>query len=156
MSGFSQKCLILLLITPFSVMAEQADVRAAKDWVDSHAPDCTLTDGYVCGEFIEDDFVTRHDSRLSVPGNYLLAWETAWRDFRQLPDLDEKRKALKHYRIGFTENADEYIVLFDALLLPAIDDNGQPNGILTVTYGRSTKYWIDRKTLRINKRLYLK
>ncbi len=153
---FSRKWLILILITPLSVMAEQADVKAARAWVDAHAPDCTLTDGYVCAELEEDDFVSRHDNRLSVPGNYLLAWEIAWRDFQQLPDLDERRKSLKHYRIGFTENADEYIILFDALLLPAINDLGQPDGILTVTYGRSTKYWIGKKNLQINKRLYLK
>lgn len=150
---------LLLLIwafLPLTAMAEQDDVKTAKAWVDAHAPDCTLTDGYACADVTEDDFVSRRSGRLSVPGNYLQAWQIALDDFNQLPDLELQYKSLKHYRIGFTESAEDYIVLFDALLLPRIDEHGNPESILTVTYGRSTKYWIDKKTLQIKKRLFLK
>ena len=148
--------LVAFLLFPLSVMAEQDDVAKARAWVEAHAPDCTLTDGYVCSDTTEDDFVGRRGNRLSVPGNYLLAWATAKADFDQIDDLAPARKALKHYRIGFTENATDVIILFNALLLPRINAAGQPEGILTAAYGRSTKYWIDKKTLKIRKRLFLK
>ncbi len=153
----SLRCiLVAICLLPLTVMAEQNDMTTAKAWVEAHAPDCTLTDGYVCADINEDDFIGRRSSRLSVPGNYLSAWPVAKADFDQIEDLSPQQKSLRHYRIGFTENADDIIILFNALLLPRINANGQPDGILTVTYGRSTKYWIDKKSLRIRKRLFLK
>ena len=74
-------------------------------------------------------------------------------DFRHIADLTSEQKDLKHYRIGFSEDGDQYVVLFRGLLLPEIVD-GRPRGVLRAVFGRSTQYWIDKGTLKITRRAY--
>lgn len=138
------------------VMAEQPEVTESIRWIENHAPDCTLDDGYVCTDVTEDDFLSRRPGRITIPGPYLAAWSVCYADFQSIPDLSAEQKRLRHYRISFSESKDAYIVLFSALLLPRINADGEPDGILSVSYGRSTKYWVDKKTGKISKRLFQK
>ncbi len=147
-------CLVFI-VSCNHVMAEQEDVLRSRDFVRGLSATCTYTDGYVCAELREDDFLTPDSERRLVPGAYLAAWEVARRDFSSLDDLTREQKDLKHYRIGFTENDRHYVILFRALLLPRLVD-GKPQGVMQVTYGQTTKYWIDKTTLMISDRKFLK
>lgn len=113
---------------------------------------CTYTDGYACAE-PPAPLASRAQLERMVPAVYLRAWAVAYDDFRNLADLTPEQKDLKHYRIGFSEDGDQYVVLFRGLLLPEIVD-GRPRGVLRAVFGRSTEYWIDKGTLKISKRLY--
>jgi hypothetical protein len=86
---------------------------------------------------------------------YLSAWQVCYDDFLAIPDLDDEQKELKHYKIGFTHSDAEFVVLFQALLLPDLVD-GVAQGTIRATFGRSMRYRVDRRTLSINERLYLK
>ncbi len=145
----------LLIMSCNHVMAQQEDVLRSIEYVSSLSGGCTYTDGYVCAKLPEDDFLTADSERRLVPGAYFEAWEVARRDFASLDDLTSQQKELKHYRIGFTENDRHYIVLFRALLLPRLV-NGKPQGVMQVTYGQSTRYRIDKNTLAISDRKFLK
>ena len=103
----------------------------------------------------EDDFLNAAAHQRMIPAVYLPAWQVCYEDFRSIPDLTDGQKDLKHYRIGFTHNDGEFVLLFQALLLPEMVD-GAPRGTIRATYGRSTKYWVDRRTLKIKKRLFMK
>ncbi|NOZ09465.1 MAG: hypothetical protein GXP09_00235 [Gammaproteobacteria bacterium] len=136
-------------------MAEQESVRISKEFVSQLNEECTLTDGYVCLNPEEDDFLRPNNNRILVPGPYLQAWASAYRDFLETEELNDSQKQLKHYRVGFTEDADHYIIHLGGLMLPNIVD-GKPTGVMGVTYGLSMKYWIDKKSLKIEKRLFYK
>ncbi len=145
----------LLIVSCSHVMAEQDEVQRSIVYVQELPTGCTYTDGYVCAEPVEDNFLTADSERRLVPGIYLTAWEAAYRDFRSLDDLTAGQRNLMHYRIGITESDRHYIVLFRALLLPRLVD-GKANGVMRVTYGRSTKYWIDKQSLTVADRKFLK
>lgn len=133
----------------------QDSVKQSIDYVAGLEEDCILDHGYRCAETSEDDFLSAAAHQRMIPAVYLAAWQASYEDFQSQPDLSAEQKDLKHYKIGFTHNESEYIVLFQALLLPEIVD-GTPQGIIRATFGRSTKYWIDRDTLAVNKRLFMK
>lgn len=116
--------------------------------------DCVLTDGYVCESVIEDDFLSESSQARLVPAVYLPAWGAAYKAFNSLEDLSVDEKNLKHYRIGFTESGNDYIILFAALLLPARIVNTAPEGVSTISFGRSMKFWINKKSLNVTKHLY--
>nr|VFK64471.1 MAG: hypothetical protein BECKUNK1418G_GA0071005_10471 [Candidatus Kentron sp. UNK]VFK71102.1 MAG: hypothetical protein BECKUNK1418H_GA0071006_10511 [Candidatus Kentron sp. UNK] len=121
----------------------------------SHRENCALTDGYTCSEVEEDDFVRKTNKRVLVPGNYLTAWQICYGDFQTIEDISEEQKRLQHYRIGFTEDNENYIVLFSGLMLPKMV-NGKPEGLILGTVGRTTKYWVDKESFTISKRLFYK
>ena len=133
----------------------QDSVKQSIDYVVANDKDCILDHGYVCMESDEDDFLSAAAHEKMIPAAYLPAWGVCYEDFLSIPDLSDEQKAMKHYKIGFTHNDAEIVVLFQALLLPEIVD-GKPQGTIRSTLGRSTKYWVDRKTLKINKRLFMK
>ncbi len=133
----------------------QESVKQSIDYVAGQNEDCILEHGYRCVEAVEDDFLSAEAHQRMIPASYLTAWQVCYEDFKALPDLTDEQKELKHYRIGFTHNEYEYIVLFQALLLPEIVD-GKPQGTIRSTFGRSMKYRVDRESLAINKRLFLK
>ncbi len=116
---------------------------------------CGFDHGYVCLDRVEDDFLSLESHDRMVPGNYMKAWQIAAADFAGIPDLEDEQRNYKHYKFGFTENQEHYIVLFQALLLPAMED-GQAIGPSRGTYGRTTRYWINKKTLTIDNRLFYK
>jgi len=69
--------------------------------------------------------------------------------------MTDEQKQLKHYKIGFTENETQYIILYQGLLLPLLE-NGEVVGTMRATFGLTTKYWINKHTLEIDKRLFLR
>ena len=153
------RILLLLCISggaATAVTIEEHSLPASIEFVDRLDLDCTLTDGYVCADVEEDSFLMPDSWQKMVPAPYLRAWQIAYDDFRRIPGLTDAQKDLTHYKVGFTENESQYIVLLLGLALPYIDDNGNPNGIVNAVYGRSTKYWIDKKTNEIAKRLFYK
>lgn len=116
---------------------------------------CGLDHGYRCVQRKEDDFIGLESDQRMVPGNYLKAWQVAVADFVTLEELETGQKDLKHYKFGFTETADQYIVHFQALLLPELKD-GEVEGTIRATYGLTVRYWISKNNLTVEKRLFYK
>ena len=123
------------------------------DYVLSHPQACVVTDGYRCQSIDETQILLKQ--RHSVPGRYLLAWPVAYVDFKSLDSLDNTQKDLNHYSVGFAENEQHFVVILNALLLPALNDEGVPNGqLLRSTLGRSMRYEIDKQNLGIVSRKF--
>ncbi len=135
-------------------MAAELSKVVDPQYKDAIEQECTLNHGYVCKEISEDNFLTPNPDRIMVPGNWLAAWQIAAADFQVNPDTDDEQKKLKHYKVGFTESDTSYVVLFNPLLLPSSEESSLK--VSTQTVGIGTKYWIDKKTMSISKRLYLK
>lgn len=133
----------------------QESVQKSIDYVRSMQIECTLDHGYQCKQVREDDFLGLEADQRMTPGPYLKAWQVSYEDFQALPELTDEQKELKHYKVGFTENETHFIVLFQGLLLPEIVD-GRPVGTIRSTFGLSTKYWVNKDTLEISERLFLK
>ena len=133
----------------------QDSVMKSVDYVSGLHTDCVLDHGYRCVEVREDDFLGKDADKQMIPGPYLAAWQASYEDFKTLPELNGDQKQLKHYKVGFSQSETHFIVLFQGLLLPDLVD-GKPVGIIRSTYGLSTKYWVDRKTMTVSKRLFLK
>lgn len=133
----------------------QDSVKQSMDYVSELDDSCTYDHGYRCLEVSEDDFISRNPDRAWTPGPYLAAWSVSYRDFLHIDEMTDQQKQLKHYKIGFTENDSQYIILYQGLLLPRLD-NGKVAGTMRVTFGLSTKYWINKQTLEIDKRLFLR
>lgn len=133
----------------------QDSVRQSMEYVESLDDHCVYDHGYACLDPGGDDFAERGTDAGLVPGPYLEAWSVSYRDFVKIPGMSDEQKRLKHYKIGFAENATQYIILYQGLLLPRLE-NGEVVGTMRATYGISTKYWIDKKTLAIDKRLFLR
>ena len=119
------------------------------------ADGCGFDHGYECLDRPQDDFVGRESDQRMIPGNYLKAWQIAVSDFQGLEELESGQKDLKHYKIGFTESAEHYIVHFQALLLPELDQ-GKVSGTIRATYGLTTRYWINKSNMTVEKRLFYK
>ncbi len=133
----------------------QESVKNSIEYVRSMQADCTLDHGYRCRDIEENNFLGIDADQSLVPGPYLAAWQVCYEDFRNLPDLTEEQKELKHYKIGFTESQTHFIVLFQGLLLPQLID-GKPEGTIRATFGLSTKYRVEKSTLTISERLFLR
>jgi hypothetical protein len=138
-----------------NVMASDTLYERARAYVAELAPECTWTDGYACVAPAQDDFLDRDAPSRMVPGAFLRAWEACYRDFLAIADLTEAQKDLRHYRVGFTEDDDHYIVLFSGLLLPHIGPGGKPDGVINAVFGRSVQYWVSKHDLTIRQRQYL-
>lgn len=133
----------------------QDSVKQSMQYVESLDGECVYDHGYVCREPSGDDLAAPGRDAAMAPGPYLEAWSVAYRDFAGIAEMTAEQKRLKHYKIGFAETGEQYIVLFQGLLLPRLE-NGEVVGTLRATYGISTKYWIDKQTLEIDKRLFLR
>lgn len=133
----------------------QDSVKQSIEYVESLDDDCVYDHGYRCVEASGDDFAAPGSDRALVPGPYLEAWSVSRRDFLGITEMTCEQKRLKHYKIGFGENDTQYIILYQGLLLPMLED-GEVVGTMRATYGISTKYWIDKETLQIDKRLFLR
>lgn len=133
----------------------QDSVKQSREYVESLDGDCVYDHGYVCREPSGDDLAAPGRDAAMVPGPYLEAWSVAYRDFAAITGMTDEQKRLRHYKIGFAATGEQYIVLFQGLLLPRLE-NGEVVGTLRATYGISTKYWIDKQTLAIDKRLFLR
>ena len=138
-----------------NAMASDSAYERARAYVADLVPDCTWTDGYVCVAPAPDRFLDREATARMVPGSILRAWDTCYLDFLAIEDLTEAQKDLRHYRIGFTEDDEHYIVRFSGLLLPYIDAEGKPDGVVNAVFGRSVQYRVSKQDLVIRQRLYL-
>lgn len=145
-----------ILMMGCETMAEEPDelTKRSTDYVIEHSDSCTLDNGYVCQPNEEMEIIA--DSSRMPPGIYLKAWPVAYDNFRALDELSDEQKDLKHYKIGFAENEQNYLVVFSALLLPQINEAGQPEGILRTTLGKSMRYEIDKQSLKVVSRKYYK
>lgn len=145
------KCILLLFLLAVGriVSGAEGDVEQARDYVESLDDSCVRTDGYFCEPREEIDFLTPEGLDSLNPGTYFAAFQIAYADLEKDAEFSAGQKSLRHYKIGLTENPDHYIVLFSALLLPAIE-SGEPAGVLSLTYGRSVQYWVDKATMTIS------
>lgn len=148
---------VVLCLLSLSATAVQDSVKQSMEYVSGLDDDCVYGDGYVCVEAgAEDDFISLdHPGRLLVPGPFLNAWSVSYRDFLDIGEMTDQQKRLKHYKIGFTQNDTQYIVVYQGLLLPMLED-GKVIGTMRATFGLTTKYWINKKSLEIEKRLFLR
>lgn len=144
-----------LCLTPLPAAAVQPSVERSMEYVRGLDDDCLYDHGYRCIELPEDDFTGFEPDRWRIPGPYLEAWSVSHRDFLAIPEMSDEQKRLRHYKIAFTENDEHYIVLYQGLLLPLLE-NGEVTGTMRATFGLTTKYWINKSTLRIDKRLFLR
>ena len=122
------------------------DTAAGMAYVSTLDDTCAYADGYQCVQPVVDDFMFSPDKM--VPAAYLAAWPVVYADFLQQADLNAEQKKLKHYQIGFTETATDYVVIFRALLLPAVSD-GKASGVLRTTLGQSMRYVVSKETLAV-------
>jgi hypothetical protein len=144
---------LLFLVISMNTQGDDRYNSAVKFAADKDG--CGLDHGYQCVQREEDDFIGLESDRRMVPGNYLKAWQVAVADFVTLEELESGQKDLKHYKFGFTETMDQYIVHFQALLLPELKD-GEVEGTIRATYGLTARYWINKNTLTVEKRLFYK
>lgn len=127
-------------------------IRKALEYVRSLPLDCVLTDGYVCAEADDESGAPVGGE---VPGAWMRAWEVAYRDFLSIEDLTAEQKDLRHYRVSFAEDGENVVIELRGLLLPWIE-NGEPAGTLLAVFGRSTRYVVSRRELRIVSRHFLR
>ncbi len=151
---------LIVLTSCFLMTAMATKPVSSREMLDEYAktviPTCTLGDGYRCLDIKEDDFISRESLQRLTPGQYLLAFKVAYEAFSKLPELTVEQRHLKHYRIGFTESPDSYIILFMPLLLPERIENDKPVGYATATFGKTVKFWIDKRSNQVSKHLYFK
>ena len=125
----------------------------------AQASGCALIDGYRCVHSKEQDFLTAAAQSTMLSGEFLKAWLTALTDFSNQKDQTPEQLDLKHYKFGFTESSDHYVILFQGLLLPVIetrDGEDVVNGLLRTTYGRTTKYWVTKGDFKVHSKLFYK
>ena len=131
--------------------------NSAEEYVAGLPDNCVYEDGYTCAPEAtgETGFTAAIDSSGMLSTVYLRAWNVSWEDFQQLDDLSDEQKKLKHYRVGFAQDDNNLIVVLRPLLLPWME-GGKPAGLSRGTIGPGVKYWIDKQSYTINKRLYQK
>ncbi len=146
-------CLPIVYCLNFITVA-QDNTEAITNYAATQITDCTLADGYICEDISEDDFLSHQSLKQLMPAIYFPAWQVAYDAFQKLEDLSVQQKELKHYRIGMTESDDAYIILFSALLLPEKIVDNSPQGVTNITFGQTTKFWIDKQSLEVSKYLF--
>jgi len=87
-----------------------------------------------------------------ISGNYLVVWNIVYADFNRIEDLSAEQKNLNEYEIAFGEDEQNYVITFTGRLLSEMEAKRLNRIIL----GREMRYWIDKKTMRIAKRLFNK
>ena len=105
-----------------AIMADVDEmVREATDYVESLAKDCVYLDGYICqaegpkpGESSRV-FAHATDDSGTLPALLVQVWPAAYAHFLADQNLNDQQKQLMHYRIGFSKEANEAIVLFRPL-----------------------------------------
>ena len=143
-----------MLWSGYSLGGQEEAISEAKEFA-QEVHHCGLDHGYRCQTPIESDFIGLDADKSMVPGNYLVAWQIALAEFRSIEDLTAEEKKLQHYKFGFSENDTQYVVHFQALLLPAMSE-GKSTGIMRGTFGRTTRYWINKDSMEVEKRLFYK
>lgn len=132
-----------------------ADTQAAMDYVNGLTEDCVYDHGYTCADVAGDDFLKLESEDRRIPGPWLEAWPAALTALVTNEELTTEQKTLRHYKVGFAEDEKHFIVLFDALSLPRIED-GEVVGLLSSSIGVGSKVWIDKKTLSVTDMKFLR
>jgi len=136
-------------------MSKASPLNDMKQYVESLQDTCFYDDGYVCAEPSDTKFYKQTLNQQLISALYLQAWPAAYELFNELTELTKKQKDLRHYKVGFAEDGEHYIVYFGALLMPYIE-NGKPVGVSRNTYGKSVKIWVKKSDKSVNKYLFLK
>ena len=89
-------------------------------------------------------------AEVSVPDEFMQAWIVCYDDFQSISDLPDEQKDLRHYDIEFSQDEKHWIIVFVGKLLEP-DEARRRNRII---FGRETKYWVDKRTNRIVKRMF--
>lgn len=131
------------------------NTRDLKTYIENLDSSCAYQDGYTCAEKTDPRFYSKESHQSMLPAVHVQAWTVAYEKFISLKELTDQQKQLHHYKIGFAEQGQYYIVLFLALRLPYFD-NGKANGVSTGSYGMSVKMWVDKQSLSVSKQLFLK
>lgn len=137
--------------------AQQSDpeVQASIEYVNNLIEDCVFDHGYQCAEVAGDTFLEPASEAKRIPGRWLEAWPAALTALVTSQDLSTEQKLLRHYKIGFAEDETHYLILFDALSLPRIED-GKPAGLMSASIGKSMKIWVDKATLSVTDMKFLR
>ncbi|MBT5032207.1 MAG: hypothetical protein HOM55_07920 [Proteobacteria bacterium] len=143
-----------------AIMADVDEmVREATDYVESLAKDCVYLDGYICqaegpkpGESSRV-FAHATDDSGTLPALLVQVWPAAYAHFLADQNLNDQQKQLMHYRIGFSKEANEAIVLFRPLFLPQMQ-NGEVVGTMRATIGRELRINVDLNTLKVTRSIY--
>jgi len=136
-------------------MSNASPLDSMHKYVESLQDTCVYDDGYACAEPSDTQFYQQTINKQLIDARYLQAWPAAYEKFDGLAELTKKQKDLRHYKIGFAEDSEHYIVYFGALLMPYIED-GKPVGVSRNTYGKSVKIWVKKSDKSVNKYLFLK
>ena len=159
MTGIIRITAVVLTVIHSSLLWSADDVslqaRNASEQYAIASQNCVLLDGYGCADQSEEKFLTAESQQKMLSGNFLKAWQVALSNFQNQTDQTSEQTNLKHFKIGFSEDSDHFIVLIQGLLLPRIENN-EVTGITNVTLGRTTRYWISKTTFEIEKRLFYK
>ena len=151
--------LIPVIAQTDSNSANMEEVLARSEKFAVQTSGCALMDGYRCQHVEEQDFLAAAAQSTMLSGNFFKAWQAAVTDFSNQMDQTSEQLDLKHYKIGFTESPDHYVILLQGLLLPVIEtEEGEDvvAGLLRTTYGRTTKYWITKSDFRVDTKLFYK
>lgn len=124
-----------------------SQTNASKVYVSQLKSTGAFDDGYSSVEPVSKDTIFAQQKM--VPALYLSAWAAAYADFIKLSDLSDEQKQLKHYKIGFAETTDHFLIVFQALLLPDLL-NGRPRGVLRTTLGQSLRYLVNKQDGRVS------
>jgi hypothetical protein len=143
-----------------AIMADVDEmVREATDYVAGLAGNCVYLDGYTCQDEGprpgESSRVFAHatDDGGTLPASLVQAWSAAYAHFLADENLNDQQKQLMHYRVGFSKQGNEAIVLFRPLFLPQMQD-GKPVGNLHATIGREVRINVDLNTLQVTGSIY--
>ncbi len=152
MRRYCQSVALALCFSLFPMFAYAVDdpTKRAIQYINSLQDDCVVGDAYRCEPVSESTI--KLNQQTMVPAKYLGAWPAVYVDFKSIELLSEAQKDFKHYKIGFAEDGDDFLVIFRALLLPEIDDAGDITGLLRTTFGQSMRYRVNKQTLQIVER----
>jgi len=92
------------------------------------------------------------DTKITMDGSYLKAWNVAYKDFLTIKDLSISQKNLKHYKIHFKIEEQYYIVFFYGKLM----NESNMQKYHRMIYGREIKYIINKKDFSIVDRVFFK
>ncbi len=146
-------CLSSVLVTS-AMASNKANDLKLDAFISGLDAKCAYTDGYQCHQS-DPSFYSQQSQQALVPAAYLSAWAVTSAAFAELSDLTEAQKDLRHYKIGFAEQDDQIVVLFSAIFLPYLEGD-KAEGVSTGVFGQSIKFWVDKETMAITKKLYLK
>lgn len=145
---------VSLTLSAAGINAQENDAttQRALAYIETAPTDCALGDGYVCAP-VSEMSLTLEQSKL-IPAEYLEVWPAVYLDFKAMDELSEAQKQFKHYKIGFAEDEQHFIVMFRALLLPDVSATGETTGLLPTSFGKSLRYLIDKSTMLIVSRQF--